>query len=268
MQRLQEDELVGHVLGQEDWEVLSLPAIAEMDETLHYQDLFGAHQILRQAGDLLHPERESQKVLDQMRIALGEYHFAGQYQQQPAPLGGGMIQTDWFMRYDAAPATFECIVQSWDTANKVTELADYSVCSTWGICSGQYFLLDVLREKMDFPQLRKTVQAHAFKWQPQSILIEDKASGTQLIQDLKREMRSIRAVQPQDDKIMRMHSQSAIIENGAVFLPEHAPWLPAFLHEMSYFPNGRHDDQVDSVSQFLIWAQAWKNQVLPRVRQL
>ncbi|MCI5049509.1 MAG: phage terminase large subunit [Rickettsiales bacterium] len=265
MQRLHEDDLVGHVLQQEEWEVVSLPAIADGPETHRYHSIFGTHQMIREPGDLLHPVRESQAVLDRHRAILGEYHFAGQYQQQPAPLGGGMIKTDWFQCYDQdALPDFDHIVQSWDTANKATELADYSVCTVWGIKGQQYYLLDVFREKLDFPELRKAVMVQWSKWSPHTILIEDKASGTQLIQDITKDVRCVRAVKPTDDKIMRMHSQSALIESGAVYIPEQASWLASFLHELSIFPNGRHDDQVDSVSQFLIWAQGRHKRVMPR----
>jgi len=266
MQRLHEDDLVGHVLEQEGWEVVSLPAICETPETHSFDDIFGPRRITRNVGDLLHPEREPQSVLDKMRVTLGEYHFAGQYQQQPAPLGGGMVKIDWFKRYSERPEKFDYIVQSWDTANKPTELADYSVCTTWGMVGKNYYLLEVLQEKLDFPDLRKAVIAQHSKWEPSSVLIEDKASGTQLIQDLRAQLRCIRAIIPEGDKIMRMHSQTALIENGSVHIPQAAPWLAKFLHEMATFPNGKNNDQVDSLSQFLIWAEKWCNRVLPRVR--
>lgn len=266
MQRLHEDDLVGHVLEQEDWEVVRLPAICEEAESHEYIDLLGRHIKTRHHGELLHAEREPRATLDKMRRTLGEYHFAGQYQQQPAPLGGGMIKTEWFRRYEVAPNPFDRVIQSWDTANKPTELADYCVCTTWGIVGSDYYLLDILQEKLDFPQLRKAIVAQQSKWEPTTILIEDKASGTQLIQDLRHELRCIQPIMPEGDKIMRMHSQTALIENGSVHIPHAAPWLAKFLHEMASFPNGRFDDQVDSTSQFLIWAHQWRNRSQPRVR--
>jgi len=147
-----------------------------------------------------------------------------------------------------------------------TELADYSVCTTWGVLGKDYYLFDVVQEKLDFPNLRKAVIVQHSKWEPSSILIEDKASGTQLIQDLRAELRCIRAIIPEGDKIMRMHSQTALIENGSVHIPQAAPWLAKFLHEMATFPNGKNDDQVDSLSQFLIWVEKWRNRPQPRIR--
>ena len=269
MQRLHEDDLVGHVLEQEEWDIVCLPAIAEEDETHHYESIFGNHKIIRKTGDLLHPEREPQKVIDHMREALGSYNFAGQYQQSPAPLGGGMIKTEWFNHYEPKPENqkYSQIIQSWDTANKATELADYSVCTTWGIKDKKYYLLNINRKKLEFPDLKREVYNCSNYWKPNTILIEDRASGTQLIQDIRRDgIARIVAIEPNGDKLMRMHAQTAVIENGAVYLPEKAPWLADFLHEISCFPNGKHDDQVDSMSQFLNWATQARYDTGPRIR--
>jgi hypothetical protein len=135
MQRLHEDDLVGHVLAQEPWEVVCFPAIAEQDEVHEIETLWGPRRFTRQRGEALHPGREPLATLDQIRRIVGEYNFAGQYQQSPAPLGGGMVKADWFKRYceKEKPERFERIVQSWDTANKASELSDYSVCTTWAL---------------------------------------------------------------------------------------------------------------------------------------
>ena len=134
MHRLHEDDLVGHVLAQEDWEVVRFPAIAEEDERHVIDTLAGPREFIRRQGEALHPAREPLAMLEQIRRTIGEYNFAGQYQQAPAPLGGGLVKAAWFPHYtqDEVPAKFERIVQSWDTANKATELSDFSVCSSWG----------------------------------------------------------------------------------------------------------------------------------------
>ena len=133
MQRLHEDDLVGHVLGQEHWEVIRFPAIAEADEVHRIETIWGPRTFRRQPGEALHPDREPLEVLDRIRRTTGEYNFAGQYQQSPAPLGGGLVKAAWFKRHNEKnlPETFDRIVQSWDTANKATELSDFSVCTTW-----------------------------------------------------------------------------------------------------------------------------------------
>lgn len=268
MQRLHEEDLVGHVLAQEGWETVVLPAIAEVPEEYVYQSIFGTHRKYCVVGELLHKEREPQAVIEHMRATIGEYHFAGQYQQSPAPLGGGMIKTDWFARYKEAPIDIEHIYQSWDTANKATEMSDYSVCSTWGVKHKQYYLLNVYRERLEFPALKRAVIAQAERWKAKTVLIEDRASGTQLIQDLRHEYQMpVIAILPEQDKASRMMAQTAVIESGLVFIPESAPWLTAFLHELSCFPNGKRDDQVDSVSQFLNWHRR-HSACVPRISRL
>jgi predicted phage terminase large subunit-like protein len=256
MQRLHQDDLVGHVLEQEEWDVLCFPAIAERDETHVVETLFGTRVFERKIGDALHPERESLAVYQAIRQTIGEYNFTSQYQQNPSPPGGAMVKTDWLKFYEPGeqPAQFSRIVQSWDTANKATELSDYSVCTTWGVLYKQYYLLDVFRQKLNYPALKRSVLDLSKKYSANAIVIEDKASGTQLIQDLKSEfVYGIKEYTPPPgtDKIMRLHAQTAMFENALVFLPRAAPWLPDYLHELTGFPGTRHDDQVDSTTQFL-----------------
>jgi len=256
MQRLHEDDLVGHVLAQEPWEVLSFPAIAETDEVHRIETIWGPRRFRRRQGEALHPEREPLETLDRIRRTLGEYNFAGQYQQSPAPLGGGLVKAEWFKRYrdSELPERFERIVQSWDTANKPTELSDFSVCTTWGIKAKHLFLLGLFRRRLDYPALKRAVREQQSLFNANEVLIEDKASGTQLIQELISEnCHGVTRYEPTCDKIMRLHAQTALIENGFVHIPETAPWLAEYLHEMTVFPNGKHDDQVDSTAQFLDW---------------
>ena len=147
-------------------------------------------------------------------------------------------------------------MQSWDTANKPSELADYSVCTTWGVKGPRFYLLNVLRKKLSYPELRRAVIEQERLFRPASIVIEDRASGTQLIQDLIGDgLSHVARFSPDGDKIMRLHAQSAVIENGFVFVPEEAPWLADYLSELTTFPAGRHDDQVDSTAQALAWAR-------------
>jgi predicted phage terminase large subunit-like protein len=256
MQRLHEDDLVGHVLGVEPWKVIRFPAIAEENETHVIQTLFGPRRFERRAGEALHPEREPLEVLQHIREAQGEYNFAGQYQQAPAPFGGGMVKAEWFKIYAAndLPAKFEMTFQSWDTANKPTELSDYSVCTTWGVKEKHVYLLHVLRKRLDYPELKRAVREQAEAFSPHTILIEDKASGTQLIQELVGEgMQAIKKYEPTMDKTMRMHSVTSTIENGFAHLPDKAAWLGEYLHELTSFPKGKYDDQADSTSQALDW---------------
>jgi predicted phage terminase large subunit-like protein len=255
MQRLHEDDLVGHVLAQEGWEVLSFPGIAEADEVHRIETIWGAQCFRRRQGEALHPDREPLETLDRIRRTIGEYNFAGQYQQSPAPLGGGLVKAESFKRYGEKdrPERFDRIVQSWDTANKATELSDFSVCTTWGVRGKDLFLLDLFRRRLEYPALKRAVREQQSLFGANEVLIEDKASGTQLIQELITDgCYGVTPYQPTCDKIMRVHAQTAMIENF-VYIPEAAPWLAEYLHELMVFPNGKHDDQVDSTAQFLDW---------------
>src|SRR6516164_6538914 len=258
MQRLHEDDLVGHVLGQEPWEVVSFPAIAEADEVHAIETIWGPRCFTRRPGEALHPAREPLFVLENIRRTIGEYNFAGQYQQSPAPLGGGLVKAEWFKHYreNERPDRFERIVQSWDTANKASELSDFSVCTTWGVRDKKVYLLGLLRQRLEYPALKRAVREQQNLFAANVVLIEDKASGTQLIQELIAEgCYGVTGYQPTTDKIMRMHAQTAMIENAFVHIPQSASWLAEYLHEMTVFPNGKHDDQVDSTAQFLEWFQ-------------
>jgi predicted phage terminase large subunit-like protein len=256
MQRLHEDDLVGHVLTQEPWEVISFPAIAEEDEVHKIETILRPRTFVRRRGEALHPEREPLDTLDRIRQTIGEYNFAGQYQQSPAPLGGGLVKAEWFKYYGEKdrPESFDRIVQSWDTANKATELSDFSVCTTWGVKGKNLFLLAVFRQRLEYPALKRAVREQLCQFGANEVLIEDKASGTQLIQELIADgCHGVTRYQPTCDKIMRLHAQTALIENGFVHIPETAPWLAVYPHELTVFPKGKHDDQVDSTAQFLDW---------------
>ena len=254
MQRLHQDDLVGHVLEQEAWDTLSFPAIAEEEEVHDYETPYGRRAFSRKQGEALQPERENLKVLAAVRKSTGEYNFLSQYQQNPAPMGGVMVKNEWLQYYDSLPERFAMICQSWDTANKSGELNDYSVCTTWGVLDQKYYLLNVYRDRHNYPDLKRKVKELADRYHPNTILIEDKASGTQLIQDLKRDgVFSIKAYEPPPgtDKIMRLHAQTAEIENGRILLPRSAPWLAEYVRELTSFPGSKYDDQVDSTTQAL-----------------
>jgi predicted phage terminase large subunit-like protein len=246
MQRLHEDDLAGVLLrGSDEWTVLSLPAIAEQDEQIP----IGNGQFhCRHAGDVLHAERESRDVLESLRAQHPET-FEAQYQQQPGDPGGGTIKRPWVRRYDQLPKS-GLIIQSWDVASKQGEDNDYSVCTTWLVNENKY-LIDVLRDRFDFPTLRRKVFEQAKLYKPAHILIEDAGVGTALIQELKTAHLPLIPVKPEYDKKIRMAIQSVKFENGQVFFPKEALWLAELEAELFAFPNGRHDDQIDSISQAL-----------------
>jgi predicted phage terminase large subunit-like protein len=188
---------------------------------------------------------------------MGELFFSAQYQQEPIPLAGNLIKADWFKEYDVSPTpTYDdTFVISIDTAMKGEQLADFSVATVW-LCRGDHcFLLDVWRQRVDYPELRRAVLRLREQHPNATLLIEDKGSGTSLIQDLRASNVAVIGINPQGDKQTRVAKISAKFEAGAVFLPKCAPWLGALKAELLGFPNVRHDDQVDSVAQALSWIQ-------------
>jgi len=255
-QRLHLEDLVGHVLKQEDWVHVSMPAIAEVEQT--YQ-LSNGEQFARPVGHVLHPDHEPLEILERNKEALGSYQFSAQYQQNPLPEGGAMIQWDWFRTYDEPPQRTLCDIylHSWDTASKASELNNYSVCTAWLFKKrdhgADFYLVDVERQRLDYPALKKRIIEKYEQERPNRVIIEDTSSGICVLQDLQGLGIPLLAFRPEGDKKMRMHAQSAKIEGGLVYIPERAPWLNDFKTEVLQFPVGRYDDQVDSLSQALGW---------------
>ena len=260
MQRLHADDLVAHVQEHESWDVISFPAIAERDETYTISTPYGRKHIQRKERDILHPALLSPSSLEAQRRAMTDYNFTAQYQQNPQPPSGIIVKREWlkFYRPNEKPERFDQILQSWDTANKDTELANFSVCTTWGIKDQYAFLLDVYRHKLDFPELKRAVKELAKLHQATVVLIEDKASGTSLIQELRGESFWLAQAAPdlQGDKIMRLRSQTTRIEAGFARFPKEAHWLDSYVLELVSFPNAKNDDQVDSTVFALAWITA------------
>jgi len=254
-QRLHEADLAGYLLDTGEWTHLNIPAIAD-----EVQDIrLGEHRTYhRQIGDILHPAREPADVLEGLKNTLGSYNFAAQYQQRPAPLGGGLVKWEWFKTYEhiLAKEYGDEIIQSWDTASKAEAIHDWSVCTTWLCKNHKYYLLHVARERLEFTALKQRIINHAQAWGADGVLIEDKGAGTSLIQDIRQgSPLSVIAILPEGDKATRMLTVTPMIEAGKVYLPAEAVWLAKLQHELVHFPKGKHDDQADSVSQFLNWAR-------------
>jgi predicted phage terminase large subunit-like protein len=143
-------------------------------------------------------------------------------------------------------------VQSWDTGCKKESYNDPSSCTTWGVPDVTIFLLDRFNERLEFPELKRAVISQAVRHKPDAILVEDKASGQSLIQELRRETHlPIVAIKVDRDKVARAHAVTPLIEGGQVYLPEWATWSDAYINIMAAFPRGREDDDVDSTTQAL-----------------
>lgn len=257
MQRLHPDDLAGHVKARGGWDTLTIPAIAMKDERI---PLGRDRWHVRSEGDVLDPSREPKEVLDELKYQMGSRAFEAQYQQNPLPADGGVIEWHWFRSFVKPPEPEKPqIVQSWDTASKNTEFSDYSVCTTWLVDGSNYYLLDLFRRKLTFPELYPAAVELAERWRPTTVLIEDSSAGTPLIQALKFDrpirMPSPLPIRPEKDKRTRVHEVSPAVEQGRVFLPLGAPWLEDLRVELIQFPSGKHDDQIDSLTQFLAYAE-------------
>ena len=248
MQRLHEDDLVGRLLEKGGWQHLKIAAIAGQDENIQIGPRRRVYK--RKAGSVIDPRRESLKDLAVLRQSMGELFFSAQYQQEPIPLAGNLIKAEWFKEYGVAPTyTYDdALVISIDTAMKGEQLADFSVATVWLGRGDHCFLLDLWRERVDYPDLKRAALRLRDKYPTATLLIEDKGSGTSLIQELRAFNVAVIAINPQGDKPTRVANISARFEAGAVFFPKSAPWLDPLKAELLGFPNVKHDDQVDSVS--------------------
>lgn len=265
MQRLHERDPSGYVLTEDlGYEHLLIPM--EFEPARRVTTSIGWTDPRTDDGELMFAERFPPHVIERDKKALGSYAWAGQMQQRPAPIGGGILKADWW-RYYTEPPKLEYRTVYADTAQKTGTQNDYSVFQCWGRSrDGQAVMLDQIRGKWEAPEL--LTQARAFwakhKTGPaplRAFKVEDKVSGTGLIQTLKREGLPMIAIQRDRDKITRAHDAAPMIESGNVILPRDASWLSDFLAEAAVFPNGQHDDQLDpmfdAVSDMLQTPQAF-----------
>jgi len=250
MQRLNEKDVSGVILDMGlPYTQLCIPMRFEPDRRCTTS--IGWTDPRTEEGELMFPERFGESQVQELERTLGNYGTAGQLQQRPSPRGGGIIKEEWFKYFTLAPRLEFRAIHA-DTAQKSSEKNDYSVFQCWGrSITGEAVLIDQIRGKWEAPEL--LVQARAFwlKHQPletsplRAMMVEDKVSGTGLIQTLRREGIPILPVQRVKDKTSRAHDAAPFIESGNVLLPIDAPWLSDFLAEASSFPGGAHDDQLD-----------------------
>lgn len=253
MQRLHERDPSGYVLSEGlGYEHLCIPM--EFEPSRKCVTSIGWQDPRTDAGELMFPARFPQSVIDRDKKAMGSYAWAGQMQQQPSPTGGGIFKDEWWQYRSAAPAIQWRAIYA-DTAMKAKEQNDYSVFQCWGkTADGQAILLDMIRGKFEAPELLERARAFWAKHaatQGQGTLrafkIEDKASGTGLIQQLRREGKPVVGIPRSagQDKITRAYDAAPYIESGNVLLMRDCPHLSDLLAEASGFPNAAHDDTID-----------------------
>jgi predicted phage terminase large subunit-like protein len=269
MQRLHEQDLTGHLLTKnyKNWEHLNIPALADRT-TFYPSPLKKYNGYLYPEKFPLHPDKENLRSLKNTEAEIGSFTFSAQYMQNPLPTENGLISRNWLKYYRNPPDKFQTITQSWDTAIRVSDHNDYTVCTTWGESDNAYYLLDVMRDRLEYSALKHKIINMAEKWLSNSILIEDRSSGQSLIQDIKLETKlPIIAINPRGDKFMRLAQISSMVESGKVLFPERSSFMSDLEVELLSFPHSPHDDQVDSLTQFLNWIKS-KKAFVPAIRRL
>ena len=266
MQRIHQGDLAGHVLGKGGWAHLNLPTEAEQRTVVAMPR---SEDVVREEGALLWPGRFGAPEVAQARIDLGSWKFAAQHQQRPAPAGGGILKRSWwrFYKLGAMPpewfARLKRVTQSWDTGCKQREQNDPSVCLTGGEGHNGFYITDLWKGRVPFPDLVRVCKAQYLKHNPHAVLVEDASSGISLVQSLQADTTiPVLPIGVDRDKVARAHAVSPTIEAGNVWLPEDAPWLADFLDECDNFPNVVHDDQVDALTQLLSYFLGFTKNVL------
>ena len=249
--RWHEDDLIGRLIAHgeetgEPWLVLRLPALAEDD------DLLG-----RAPGEALWPQRYPAARLQSIRRTLGPYLWEAMYQQNPSPPEGAIFRKSWWRFYHEMPSplSFDEVIQSWDMAFKGMDDSDFVVGQVWGRIGADRFLLDQIRERLDFVGTVKAFRNLSAKWPQATVkLVEDKANGPAVISTLRNEIPGILAWPAEGSKESRAYATTGVVEAGNVWLPDTslAPWVHDFVEELGRFPTGTNDDQVDAFTQAML----------------
>jgi predicted phage terminase large subunit-like protein len=248
MTRWSKRDLTGQILKSaleregDEWEVIDFPAILPSDKPLW-------------------PEFWSYEELDALRTELPLPKWQAQYQQQPTSEQGAIVKREWWKEWEGDnPPRCEFIIQSWDTAFTKNERSDYSACTTWGVFykdedqnDANIILLDAFKRRMEFPELKDKAYRHYMEYEPDSFIVEAKASGAPLIYELRQMGIPVQEFTPTrgNDKIARINAVSDLFASGKVWAPK-TRWAEEVIEEMASFPNSEHDDLVDSSTQALI----------------
>ena len=250
MTRWSKKDLTGQVLkaaaqrSGEEWEIIEFPAILP-------------------SGNPLWPEFWSLKELEALRTELPNQKWMAQYMQNPTSDASAIVKREWWQLWEEdSPPTCEFVLQSWDTAFEKHNRADYSACTTWGVfyqpdkvglMQANIILLNAFRKRMEFPELKKQAIEEFREWEPDSIIIEKKASGAPLIYEMRAMGIPVQEFTPSkgNDKISRLNAVSDLFASGRVWVPE-TRWAEEVMDEVASFPGGEHDDYVDSVSMALM----------------
>lgn len=240
MTRWHQQDLVGYLLGehQDPWEEIRLPAIAEESDPLG-----------RAVGDALCPERYDEGKLEAMKAAVGSRIWNALYQQRPSPEEGNIVNRNWLKFYKTLPGSLNYWVITADLSFKDSSTCDYSVFQVWASSEANCYLVDQIRERMNFPTVIREFKNFSARY-PQATLkiVEEGGNGAALIQTLHNEIMGIKPIKPKESKDARLADVSALFEAGNVYLPDPsiAPWVGDNIEELCNFPSSAHDDSVDA----------------------
>ena len=228
--------------GGDEWKVIEFPAILP-------------------SGQPLWPEFWSLEELSALREELPNSKWQAQYMQQPTSDNSAIIKREWWKEWEQdAPPPCEYVIQSWDTAHEKKSVNDYSACTTWGVWfneednnSANIILLDAYRDRLEFPKLKEMAMEKYQEYEPDTLLVEKKAAGAPLIQELRWMGMSVSEYSPGkgQDKISRLNSVADIFASGRVWAPQ-TRWAEELIDEVASFPSGEHDDLVDSMTLALM----------------
>lgn len=243
--RWHEDDLAGRVIASENFvEVVNIPVEAEEN------DILG-----RNIGDALCPEiGKDNKWLQEFkqRYADGKRAWNALYMGRPTSAEGNIFKREWWKYYNKLPEHIQLVGISVDATFKDSDTSDFVAIEVWGKLNNDYYLIDLIKKRMDFPETLRAIRYMADKYpNKHSILIEDKANGSAIISMLRHEIGGIIAITPTESKIARANAITGIVEAGNVYLPEYADFTGEFVEEFASFPNGVHDDLVDACTQFI-----------------
>jgi predicted phage terminase large subunit-like protein len=253
-QRLDVNDASAVFLRLDDTNHLNLPAIADRDQR---HTLGPRREYLWKQGEPLQTVREDLQVLAKERKKIGERNFQAQYLQQPLPLDGGILKWSWFQFFDERPtmSAGDRHIFSWDTAVTDGGASAYSACTEWIVRGRYYYLVNLIRERLLYPEIKQTMLRQAKEYPRAIILVEDAVSGQSVRQDLRSVGINVIGIKPEGSKEQRAALASDQIEAGNVFLPRHASWSAEFQAECLAFPSGKYKDQVDSMSQAILWVE-------------
>jgi len=253
-QRLAEDDTTGHLLEKNDniYHICLPGEITDLDN-VNPPELKDNY-----VNDLLDINRLDKYILRNTRIELGDSGYGNQVLQYPAAAEGNIFKREyWTKFYSELPKIKKIqIVQSWDTALKKEQMNDFWCCTTWWEFEHGYYLYDFLMEKMTAVEGKEEIILQNSKHRPHFVLIEDSSASSVIIQQLEVETKiPILPISVHRDKIVRAKDSTPTIQAGNVYLPNNKPWTANLMKRLAIFPDGKHDDDVDSITQFLNWVR-------------